>query len=140
MPIEVIGDSARGDAYALARLLVEGDVIVEADVSGMARPLAGLTLLEAAAVRGETLAADALANALAPVLTRRAAAGPRRRRDERRRRQRRRAPTRAGRDAVGVTLRLWLDPSGPNAERACCSPDAVIARAARRATRAGSRT
>jgi tRNA-specific 2-thiouridylase len=34
---------------------------------------------------------------------------------------------RAGEDAVGVTLRLWLDPHGPDAERACCSPDAVIA-------------
>jgi tRNA-specific 2-thiouridylase len=34
---------------------------------------------------------------------------------------------RAGRDAVGVTLRLWTDPAGPNAERACCSPEAVIA-------------
>ena len=33
---------------------------------------------------------------------------------------------RAGPDAVGVTLRLWLDPAGPDAERACCSPDAVI--------------
>jgi tRNA-specific 2-thiouridylase len=33
----------------------------------------------------------------------------------------------AGRDAVGVTLRLWLDPEGPDAERACCSPDAVLA-------------
>ena len=33
----------------------------------------------------------------------------------------------AGRGAVGVTLRLWLDPEGPDAERACCSPDAVIA-------------
>jgi len=30
-------------------------------------------------------------------------------------------------DAIGVTLRLWLDPQGPSAERACCSPDAVIA-------------
>jgi tRNA-specific 2-thiouridylase len=30
-------------------------------------------------------------------------------------------------DAVGVTLRLWLDPEGPNAERACCSPEAVLA-------------
>ncbi len=29
-------------------------------------------------------------------------------------------------DAVGVTLRLWLDPAGPDSERACCSPDAVI--------------
>jgi tRNA-specific 2-thiouridylase len=26
-----------------------------------------------------------------------------------------------------VTLRLWLDPQGPDAERACCSPSAVIA-------------
>ena len=29
--------------------------------------------------------------------------------------------------AVGVTLRLWLDPAGPDAERACCSPEAVVA-------------
>ena len=49
---EVIGDSARGDAYALARLVVDGERIVEADAPGMARPLAGLTLLEAAAVPG----------------------------------------------------------------------------------------
>src|SRR4051794_6665115 len=33
----------------------------------------------------------------------------------------------AGPQAVGVTLRLWLDPAGPDAERACCSPDAVLA-------------
>src|SRR4051794_41291224 len=33
---------------------------------------------------------------------------------------------RAGPDAVGVTLRLWLDPAGPDSERACCSPEAVI--------------
>jgi tRNA-specific 2-thiouridylase len=33
---------------------------------------------------------------------------------------------RAGPEAVGVTLRLWLDPAGPSAERACCSPDAVV--------------
>jgi tRNA-uridine 2-sulfurtransferase len=33
----------------------------------------------------------------------------------------------AGRDPVGVTLRLWTDPVGPHAERACCSPEAVIA-------------
>jgi tRNA-specific 2-thiouridylase len=30
-------------------------------------------------------------------------------------------------NAVGVTLRLWLDPDGPDAERACCSPAAVLA-------------
>ena len=34
---------------------------------------------------------------------------------------------RAGPNAIGVTLRLWLDPAGPDAERACCSPEAVIA-------------
>ena len=91
----------------------------------MARPLAGLTLLEAAAVPGETLAADAVANALAGVFRASAAAG--------------RiavamsggvdsavALLRAGSNAVGVTLRLWLDPTGPDAERVCCSPAAVI--------------
>jgi tRNA-specific 2-thiouridylase len=33
----------------------------------------------------------------------------------------------AGREAIGVTLRLWLDPAGPDSERACCSPSAVVA-------------
>ena len=68
MPVEVTGDSARGDAYAVARLVVDGERIVEADAPGMERPLAGLTLLEAAAVPGETLAADAVANALAQAI------------------------------------------------------------------------
>ena len=76
---------------------------------------------------GETLAADALANAIAP-----GRSPPR--------------PSpgriavamsggvdsavallRAAPNAIGVTLRLWLDPAGPSSERACCSPDAVIA-------------
>jgi tRNA-specific 2-thiouridylase len=125
MAVEVIGDSARGDAYAVARLVVDGEQIVEADTPGMARPLVGLTLLEAAAVPGATLAADAVADALGRVFR----AAPKRGRvavamsggvDSAV------ALHRAGPDAVGVTLRLWLDPSGPNAERACCSPDAVI--------------
>ena len=125
MPVELIGDSARGDAFALARLVVDGERIVEADAPGMARPLAGLTLLEAAAVPGETLAADAVANAIGPAL----AAAPARGRvavamsggvDSAV------ALHRAGPGAVGVTLRLWLDPEGPDAERACCSPDAVL--------------
>ena len=30
-------------------------------------------------------------------------------------------------NAIGVTLRLWLDPDGPDSERACCSPAAVLA-------------
>jgi len=53
--IELVGDSARGPAFALARLTVDGDRIVAADAPGLERPLEGLTLLEAAAVPGETL-------------------------------------------------------------------------------------
>ena len=87
----------------------------------------GLSLLEAAAVGGETLPVDALANALGP-----ADHAPRGTHD--------RvavamsggvdsavALLKAGPPAVGVTLRLWLDPHGPDSERACCSPSAVIA-------------
>jgi len=124
--IDVLGDSARGDELAFARLTVDGDRIVAADTSGLTRPLAGLTLLEAAAVPGETLAADALANALAQVF--RAAPDPGRIAvamsggvDSAV------ALLRAGPNAIGVTLRLWLDPAGPDSERACCSPEAVIA-------------
>ena len=123
---ELIGDSARGEEYAAVRLSLEEDLIVAADAPGLERSLEGLSLIEAAAVPGETLAADALANAIAPVFTA--------------------APTpgriavamsggvdsavallRAAPNAIGVTLRLWLDPHGPSSERACCSPDAVIA-------------
>jgi tRNA-uridine 2-sulfurtransferase len=123
---ELFGDSARGEAYAAVRIVLDGDRIVEADAPGLSRPLTGLTLLEAAAVPGETLAADALANAIAPAFR----AAPSRGRiavamsggvDSAV------ALVRARPDAIGVTLRLWLDPSGPDAERACCSPDAVIA-------------
>jgi tRNA-uridine 2-sulfurtransferase len=123
---QLLGDSARGADFALVRLRVEGDRIVDADASGLERELVGLTLLEAAAVGGETLAVDALANALGPAF---------------------RAPRSPGRvavamsggvdsavallrslpNAVGVTLRLWLDPDGPDTEQACCSPEAVIA-------------
>src|SRR6476620_11413532 len=111
---------------ALVRLVVDGDRIVDADSEGLKRPLAGLTLLEAAAVPGETLAADALANALAQVF--RAAPEPARVAvamsggvDSAV------ALLRAGPDAIGVTLRLWIDPAAPDSERACCSPEAVIA-------------
>jgi tRNA-specific 2-thiouridylase len=125
MRIEATGDSARGDAYAYARLVVDGERLVEADAPGVERPLAGRTVLEAAAVPGDTLAADAVANALAGVF--RAASRPGRVAvamsggvDSAV------ALVRAGRDAIGVTLRLWLDPAGPTSERACCSPDAVV--------------
>ncbi|MDE3189248.1 MAG: tRNA 2-thiouridine(34) synthase MnmA [Acidobacteriota bacterium] len=124
--LETFGDSTRDGDWAAARLVVDGDRIVEADAPGLDRDLAGLTLIDAAAVGGETLAVDALANALAPVF--RAAASPGRTAvamsggvDSAV------ALLRALPNAVGVTLRLWLDPAGPDAERACCSPEAVIA-------------
>jgi tRNA-uridine 2-sulfurtransferase len=124
--VEVVGDSARGDEFALVRLSVEGDRIVAADTPGLARSVDGLTLIEAAAVGGETLAVDALANALAHVF--RAEPHPDRVAvamsggvDSAV------ALLRAGRCALGVTLRLWMDPAGPDGERACCSPSAVIA-------------
>ena len=65
--LEVTGDSTRGGEWACARLVVDGDRIVEADAEGLERPLVGLTLLEAAAVRGDRLAVDALANAIGPI-------------------------------------------------------------------------
>jgi tRNA-uridine 2-sulfurtransferase len=124
--IEVRGDATRGDEWAYARVVIDGDRVVEADLEGLKRPLAGLTLLEAAAVGGDALALDALASAIGPVF--------------------RAAPDsgrvavamsggvdsavallRAGPNAVGVTLRLWIDPEAPDAERACCSPEAVVA-------------
>jgi tRNA-specific 2-thiouridylase len=108
------------------QLSYDGERIVGADAAGLDRSLVGLTLLEAASVGGETLAVDALANAIGPAF---------------------RAPRSSGRiavamsggvdsavallkslpNAIGVTLRLWLDPDGPDAERVCCSPDAVLA-------------
>src|SRR5438270_8567911 len=123
---EAIGDSARGSDFALVRLRVDGERIVDADADGLAEPLQGLRLLEAAGVGGETLAVDALANALARIF--RAAPSPNRVAvamsggvDSAV------AVLRYAPNAVGVTLRLWLDPEGPDAERACCSPEAVLA-------------
>src|ERR671929_387153 len=124
--VEIVGDSARGCDFALVRITVSGHRIVDADAPGLERSLVGLTLLEAAAVGGETLAVDALANAIGPAFM----AAPSRTRvavamsggvDSAV------ALLRSLPDAVGVTLRLWLDPEGPAAERACCSPEAVIA-------------
>src|SRR3954467_1360132 len=124
--IEIVGDASRDGGWALVRLAVEGERIVGAEAEGLDRPLAGLTLLEAAAVGGDELAVDALANALGPVF--RAEPDPRRVAvamsggvDSAV------ALLRAAPHAIGVTLRLWLDPQGPDAERACCSPSAVIA-------------
>jgi tRNA-specific 2-thiouridylase len=124
--LELVGDSAREGEFALVRLRVDGDRIVDADADGLERPLRGLTLLEAAAVDGDTLPVDALADAIGPAV--RAAPDPRRVAvamsggvDSAV------ALLRAGPHAVGVTLRLWLDPAGRDTERACCSPEAVLA-------------
>src|SRR5262245_21031606 len=123
---ELFGDSSRDGEWAAVRLRVDGDRIVEADAPGLDRDVAGLTMLEAASVGGETLAVDALANALGPAF--RAAPEP----------GRVAVAMSGGVDsavallhslpnAVGVTLRLWLDPEGPDSARTCCSPESVIA-------------
>jgi tRNA-specific 2-thiouridylase len=124
--IEVAGDATRGGEWACVRLAVDEDRIVEADSEGLERSLIGLTLLEAAAVGGDRLAVDALANAIGPIFR----AEPHADRiavamsggvDSAV------ALLRAGPAAIGVTLRLWIDPEAPASERACCSPEAVIA-------------
>jgi tRNA-specific 2-thiouridylase len=124
--IALYGDSWRGSESAFVRLAVEGQRIVSADAPGVGRDLTGLTLLEAAAAGGETLAVDALANAIGPAI----------------RTPRTKGRTavamsggvdsavallHAGEGAVGVTLRLWVDPNAAASERVCCSPAAVIA-------------
>jgi tRNA-specific 2-thiouridylase len=125
----VFGDATIGGEWTSVRLRLQGERIVEADADGLDERLEGLSLLEAAAVGGEPLALEALAAALGPVF--------------------RAAPTpdrvavamsggvdsavallAAGPKAIGVTLRLWIDPDGPDSEAACCSPDSVrLARA-----------
>jgi tRNA-uridine 2-sulfurtransferase len=126
---DVFGDASRNGDWAAVRLRLRGERIVDADADGLSEELAGLTMLEAAAVDGDELVVEALAAALGHAF--------------------RAAPSssrvavamsggvdsavsllHAGRDAVGVTLRLWVDPKAPQSERACCSPDAV--RAARK--------
>jgi tRNA-specific 2-thiouridylase len=126
MAQEVFGDATRGGEWAAVRLRVDGQRIVDADAEGLDRELTGLTLLEAATVGGEPLAVEALAAALGPVFSAppspgRVAVAMSGGVDS--------AVTllRAGRQAIGVTLRLWQDPAGPSAERACCSTEAVAA-------------
>src|SRR4051794_41904663 len=121
--VQTAGDSTRDGRWALVRLAVDGDRIVSAEADGLDRSLEGLTLLEAAAVGGETLAVDALANALAPVF--RAAPEPGRVAvamsggvDSAV------ALLRAGPQAIGGTPPLLLDPAGPAAARAGFSPHA----------------
>jgi tRNA-uridine 2-sulfurtransferase len=126
---EIFGDATRNGDWAAVRLRLRGDRIVEADADGLSEDLAGMTMFEAAAIDGEELVVEALAAALgpgfrAPASSSRVAVAMSGGVDSAV------ALLRAGRDAVGVTLRLWVDPEAPHTERACCSPDAV--RAARK--------
>jgi tRNA-specific 2-thiouridylase len=129
-----VGNAARDGDLAWVRLDVEQGRITAAAGDGpgvrdLCAAVRGLTLLEAAAVPGEPLAADALHDALGPVLTARpdparvavamsggvdSAVALLRSREE-------------GFEPVGVTLRLWIDPEGPSVDRACCSPESVLA-------------
>jgi tRNA-uridine 2-sulfurtransferase len=131
---ELIGNAARGDDLAWVVLTVDAGRIASARGEGrgadaLCDAVRGLTPLEAAAVAGAPLALDALHDALGPAVRARP------------------APDRvavamsggvdsavallearaAGYEPVGVTLRLWTDPAGPDGERACCSPEAVAA-------------
>jgi tRNA-uridine 2-sulfurtransferase len=125
--------SACGE-LAWVELDVDRDRVVAARGEGegvleLTSAVRGLDVLEAARVPGSPLALDALHEALAQVASAR-------RRDARvavamsggvdsavallRSRA-------AGHEPVGVTLRLWIDPRGPDTNRACCSPASVVA-------------
>jgi tRNA-specific 2-thiouridylase len=132
--VSLTGQAAAADELAWVALTVSGGRITESRGEGdgvfeLCRTIRGMTPLEAAAVPGPRLAVDALHDALGPGV---------------------RAPLRPGRVAVamsggvdsavallrvrdagcepvGVTLRLWVDPAGPDVERVCCSPSAVVA-------------
>ncbi len=130
---DLYGDADDGTDWAWVRLGRDPAGCI-AEVAGegpgvdrLRGALPGLTLLEAAAVRAEPLAADALAAAVGPAVS--AAAT-----------ERRIAVAmsggvdsavallhalREGLDPVGVTLRLWIDPAASDGARACCAPSSV---------------
>jgi tRNA-specific 2-thiouridylase len=131
---QLIGNSMRGGDVAWVRLDVSRGRVIDATGEGsgvteLCRAVRGLTFLGAAAVPGEALATDALHDALGPALAAPASDGRvavamsggvdsavalLRARD-------------SGLEPVGVTLRLWTDPAGPRGDRACCSPESVLA-------------
>ena len=134
--VEAVGNAVREGDLAWIRLTVDRGRIVGAagdgpGVAALAREIRGRDALGAAAVAATPLAADALAEALASVAAGRpprdcarvavamsggvdSAVALLRVRE-------------AGAEPVGVTLRLWTDPAGPDGERVCCSPSAVVA-------------
>jgi tRNA-uridine 2-sulfurtransferase len=132
--MDVIGNAALGADLAWVRLTLRAGQVQGATGEGegirdLCRAVRGLSILEAAAVPAPRLAAEALHDALGPAAV--ASAGEERiavamsggvdsavamlrARDQ-------------GFEPVGVTLRLWTDPGGPDSERVCCSPSAVAA-------------
>jgi tRNA-uridine 2-sulfurtransferase len=132
MSEELVGDAGAGDDWAWIRLQTAAGRIEQAagegpGVAELCGKLAGMLLLEAAAVSGAPLAVDALAAAIGPTVrgapsSRRVAVAMSGGVDSAVALLRVQAE---GYEPVGVTLRLWLDPAGPSAERACCSPLAV---------------
>jgi tRNA-specific 2-thiouridylase len=131
---ELIGNAARGGDLAWVTLAVDRGRIAAAHgegpgVDALCEAVRGLTPLEAAAVGGAPLGLDALHDALGPAV--RAQPNPHRVAvamsggvDSAVALLEARA---AGHRPVGVTLRLWTDPAGPDGERVCCSPAAVVA-------------
>ena len=131
---ELIGNAARDGDLAWVAVSTERGRVSAARGDGpgtaeLCRAVRGLTLLEAAAVPGDPLALDALHDALGPAVRARqydgrvtvamsggvdSAVALLKARD-------------AGYAPVGLTLRLWTDPHGPDGERVCCSPAAVVA-------------
>jgi tRNA-uridine 2-sulfurtransferase len=131
---ELIGNAAREGDLAWVRLGLRGRRIEAASgegegVADLCRAVRGLSILEAAAVSAPLLAGDALHDALGqtpplPAAPDRVAVAMSGGVDSAVALLRARA---TGGEAVGVTLRLWTDPEGPDSERACCSPESVLA-------------
>jgi tRNA-uridine 2-sulfurtransferase len=131
---ELAGDSGDGAEWAWLRLRADEDRIVEACGEGpgvldLCAKVQGRSLLESASVAGARLATDALAAAIGPAVRatpsdRRVAVAMSGGVDSAAALLR---VLKRGLEPVGLTLRLWIDPHGPDTTRACCSPQAVIA-------------
>jgi tRNA-uridine 2-sulfurtransferase len=132
--LEVLGDAGNAGDWAWMRLGIADRRVVQATgegpgVTALARAVTGLTVLAAAAVAADPLAGEALAAALGtvvdePPVPRRIAVAMSGGVDSAVALMKARE---AGLEPVGVTLRLWIDPSAPDGERACCSTTSVRA-------------
>ena len=124
---EIAGDSSRDGCWALVRLRIEGERIVDADADGSGHRPARTELDGGSGRRGRDAGSGRPRECDRAGLRGAVLAGPGRGGDERRRRLGRGAPSgrlrtrSASRSACGPIRR------GPSSERACCSPAAVIA-------------